>query len=207
MGLEIDHVVFRVDDLDAAGEALEGRLGLTSVAGGRHPGWGTANRIVPLGASYLELVAVVDRDEAAGNPFGKWVAGSPSGAPLGWVVRTNDLDGVARRLGLAIGDGSRATPDGGRLTWRSTGLIQAAADPCLPFFIEWGPGSRHPGAAPVAHPAGAVMISRLRLRGDRDRLAAWLGGDDLAVEVPEGAPGVLGVEVMTGAGPAILECI
>ena len=42
-------------------------------AGGRHPGHGTANRIVPLGSSYIELMAVVDRVEADSSPLGSWV--------------------------------------------------------------------------------------------------------------------------------------
>ncbi len=39
-----------VADLAAAALELEAHCGLASVEGGRHPGWGTANRIVPLGA-------------------------------------------------------------------------------------------------------------------------------------------------------------
>ena len=72
--IELDHVLIAVTDLDAAGREFEAHHGLSSVAGGRHPGWGTANRIVPLGDTYLELVAAVDAVEAAGNPFGRWVA-------------------------------------------------------------------------------------------------------------------------------------
>ena len=68
-----DHVILAVDDLDAAAGALEEREGLASVAGGRHPGWGTSNRIVPLGESYLELVTVVDAEEANGSGFGRAV--------------------------------------------------------------------------------------------------------------------------------------
>ena len=60
MGLELDHVLIAVDVLDEAGRWIEERHGLTSIQGGRHTGWGTANRIVPLGGSYLELIAVVD---------------------------------------------------------------------------------------------------------------------------------------------------
>jgi hypothetical protein len=43
---------------------MEGRYGLASIEGGRHPGWGTANRIIPLGDAYIELVTVVDDEEA-----------------------------------------------------------------------------------------------------------------------------------------------
>ena len=59
--MELDHVLIAVTDLEAAAREVETRIGLSSVEGGRHRDWGTANRIVPLGSSYLELVAVVDR--------------------------------------------------------------------------------------------------------------------------------------------------
>ena len=80
--LELDHVLIAVADLAAAARELEVRHGLASVEGGRHPGWGTANRIVPLGDTYLELIAVVDEAEAAESPFGRWVAAAQPG-PLG----------------------------------------------------------------------------------------------------------------------------
>jgi len=78
--VEIDHVLIAVADLSTAAQEMAKRDGLTSVEGGRRTGWGTANGIVPLGKTYLELVAVVDaaearrsrRDQAAG--FGE---GSP----------------------------------------------------------------------------------------------------------------------------------
>ena len=73
--MELDHVLIAVDDLEAAAKEVEERLGLASVAGGRHHGLGTANRIVPLGETYLELVAVVDDAEAAASGFGSWVGG------------------------------------------------------------------------------------------------------------------------------------
>ena len=58
--MELDHVLIACTDLEAAAREVEARIGLASVEGGRHRDWGTANRIVPLGSSYLELVAVVD---------------------------------------------------------------------------------------------------------------------------------------------------
>ena len=110
--VELDHVLVAVADLSAATREVEARYGLVSTEGGRHPGWGTANRIVPLGDSYLELVAVVDETEAAQSPFGSWVAAvHPTLArPFGWAVRTNELDNVARRLDLTVSAGSRGRP-------------------------------------------------------------------------------------------------
>lgn len=45
----IDHLIVCVGDLDEAARSFKDRLGLNSVEGGRHPGHGTANRIIPLG--------------------------------------------------------------------------------------------------------------------------------------------------------------
>ena len=72
--LAIDHVIVVVHDLDAAARRFDEQHGLASVAGGRHAGHGTGNRIVPLGSSYIELMAVVDPDEAAFSPLGAWLA-------------------------------------------------------------------------------------------------------------------------------------
>jgi hypothetical protein len=52
--LALDHVIVMVQDLDAAARRCYEATGLASVAGGRHPGHGTGNRIVPLGGSYIE---------------------------------------------------------------------------------------------------------------------------------------------------------
>jgi hypothetical protein len=181
--LELDHVLIKVADL--RDEAWQG---FVSLEGGRHPGWGTANRIVPLGETYLELVAVVDEGEAAESAFGRWVAASRVGAPFGWAVRTDDLDAVADRLGLTVREGARQAPDGRRLTWRMAGVEQAAAEPALPFFIQWGAETPFPGAA------GTRVAVALELRGDADRLRAWLG-EPLPVTVTPGAPAVVSVTV------------
>jgi hypothetical protein len=186
--LQLDHVLIAVDDLAEAAEEVEQRLGLPSVEGGRHPGWGTANRIVPLGTSYLELIAVVDPTELDASPFGAWVADAVSDGRrlLGWAARTDDLDGVAARLGLSILSGSRRSPDGALLRWRSAGVERATAESCFPFFIEWSAETRFPGLAAPAPTA----IRELQLAGDADRLASWLGPNDLPVTVSPGPPGL-----------------
>jgi hypothetical protein len=196
-----------VADLAAAAREIEARYGLASIEGGRHPGWGTANRIVPLGDAYIELVAVVDAAEAAQSPFGRWVAQAhPTLAqPLGWAVRTNKLDDVARRLGLIVAAGSRAARAGQLLRWRSAGVERAAADSSLPFFIEWGQGTTLPGHAPARHPAGAVQIARLQLGGDPDRLAAWLGAHHLPITMLAGTPALTRIMLTTTAGEIVLE--
>ena len=202
--LELDHVLIAVRDLASAAASLEERHGLASVEGGRHPGWGTGNRIVPLGTTYLELIAVVDPAEAPSSPFGTWVAEAASDEPrlLGWAARTDDLDGVAERLGLTILAGSRRAPDGSLLRWRSAGFERATAESCFPFFLEWSPETRFPGLA--AKPP-ALELRELRLAGDERRLADWLGGgDDLPIVVRPGVPAVEGLVLDGPDGPVVL---
>ena len=201
--LQIDHILIRVDDIDAAAAAFDADHGLCSVAGGRHPGWGTANRIVPLGSLYLELVAVDDDHAASANPFGRWLAGAPPG-PIGWCVRTESIEADAGRLGLTIRDGSRVTPDGGLLSWRLAGLEQSAAEPSLPFFIAWDDPFTHSGRLPARHRSGPVELVRLELRGDAGRIERRLGGARLPIGIEPGEPSVERV-VLTGRnGPIVV---
>jgi hypothetical protein len=190
--LELDHVLLAVSDLDVGAAEAEARYGLASFEGGRHPGWGTANRIVPLGDTYLELVSVVDAAEAAASAFGRWIssAAAPHLRPLGWAVRTDALETVARRLRLTPQCGSRLTSDGQRLSWRVAGIEQAAKEPSLPFFIEWAPGTPFPGGTPARHRRGPVSLARLEIRGDAERHTAWLGRHDLPVTCADGAPAI-----------------
>ena len=196
--MEIDHVLVATRDLAKGARELETRQRLRSVAGGRHPGWGTANRIVPLGSAYLELVAVVDPAEARQSAFGRWVADSATGLaePFGWAVRVHDLDAAAERHGLAVVEGSRVTPVGATLRWRTAGLERAIAEPSLPFFIEWAAGSTFPGAAPPEE-RDADGIARLVLSGTEGTLVEWLGDHALPLEMRSGPPGVLAVVVPT----------
>jgi hypothetical protein len=202
VGLQLDHVLIAVSDLAAAGREIEDRHGLTSIEGGRHPAWGTANRIVPLGDSYLELVAVVDAAKAAETAFGRWVAsGVASHARLlGWAVRTSQLNELAHRLDLPIHAGSRATPGGGQLRWRSAGLDKVAAEPFLPFFIEWESQTELPGQTAIHHRVGAARIARLSLSGDPGRLAGWLGNHQLPIVVNSGMPALTTIDISSDAG-------
>jgi hypothetical protein len=201
--VELDHVLIAVADLRAASRTLEERHGLASVEGGRHAGWGTANRIVPLGDAYIELIAVVDEGEAAGSAFGRWVASgieSGPGRPLGWVARTKRLDEVAERLGLTVSSGSRPGREGRVLRWRLAGVDEAAAEPALPFFVEWGEGTPLPGRTEIDHPAGPVRLERLELSGDAGRVTERLGTEEMPIGVTPGPPAVSGIVLATDEG-------
>ena len=204
--LDLDHLVLGVADLDDAAATLLDEHGLVALAGGRHPLWGTANRIVPLGSCYLELVAVVDPDVAADSAFGSWVAAmSARQSDWGWAVRTSDIAATAERLDLDVVPGSRVTPAGLELRWQLAGVPAADTDRTLPFFIEWGDGTPMPGSAHADHPAGEVRIGAIEVQTDAAELGRRLGHADLPVTVRPGRRGVTRVELTAGTGRIVLE--
>lgn len=206
--LRIDHVVLAVRDLDAAGTRILNEVGLGSLPGGRHPGWGTGNRIVPLGHEYVELLAVLDPIEAESSHVGRWITkASRSGDHFAaWCVSTDEIEEVAERLGLAVATGSRSLPDDRTLRWRSVGFDHAAEHPDLPFFISWdGPPELHPGRAQAQHRVEPNGIPWIEVAGDYGRLQGWLGGGDVPVRVVDGARGVRAVGISTDRGQIVLR--
>ena len=194
--LRVDHVVRAVLDLDREGERLLASFGLASVAGGVHPGWGTANRIVPLGATYLELIAVADPEAAAASVFGRAVAERASGGG-GWLalcLGDDDFEATARRLSLEVRPGARTLPDGRTIRWRGAGLEDPRRTPDLPFFIEWESNDLHPGRTTVAHPRGVTSLTNIEVAGDKADFLAWTGSADIAVSFAAREPvGILAV--------------
>jgi glyoxalase-like protein len=176
--LNVDHVVIAVANLDTAGRALAERNGLASYAGGRHPEAGTANRIVPLqGGAYLELLAVVDSEARGLSPLAGLVRRTLDASRnlAAWAVATDDIDTEAKRLGLEVTAMSRVREDGTALTWRLAGVSQSAAEPCLPFFIQWDRPDLHPAREELRHDLGAVGLQEVEVAADPERLFAWLG--------------------------------
>jgi Glyoxalase-like domain len=198
--LRIDHVVYAVRDLDEAARRFRRDHGLDSTPGGRHPGWGTANRIVPLGDDYIEIIAVVDDGVASRTSFGRSVLERTEHGD-GWLAicaATDDLDAVARRLGLDVTGGVRERPDGSELRWRSAGLEDPRREPFMPFFIAWeGPADAHPARVRAGHGVRVRGVARIDVGGDGDALRSWLGGEELPIRVSNGSRGILSVALVT----------
>ena len=203
---ELDHVLVAVTDLAVATRAIQREHGLTAEEGGRHPVWGTANCIVPLGDAYLELVTTVDAGTATRSSFGRWVRASQSEllCPLGWAVRTDDLDEVASRLGLTIEEGSRVGRDEELVSWRLAGVDEAAAEPALPFFVEWAPGTRLPGRTRAVHATCEVSITEIRVSGDPQHIEDWLGTHHVPIDIRPGTPAITAVILRTVSGDEIV---
>ena len=129
-------MIYGTADLDRACIRLKAEYGLDSVAGGRHDGVGTHNRLVPLGADYVEVLAIADAAEAAASPVGRLLAEyiEQGDGLIGWAVAVADVAAVAERLGTDVIEIVR-----GGQTGRLTGMYEALEEPFLPFFIERGP--------------------------------------------------------------------
>ncbi|TMI88039.1 MAG: VOC family protein [Bacillati bacterium ANGP1] len=217
--VSLDHILVAVPDLAEGRRRFATEYGLRALEGGRHPGVGTANMIIPLGSEYLELIAVVDAGEAGRAPTGRLISRAISeGRTFAtWAVRTDDLEGLRGHLhdlGLALpapAAGARERPDGVVLRWRTQFLEPPPASGGLPFVIEWSvPSGMHPGASAIAHPSGARRISAVRLGDPSPQQAAAriraLLGDGLPVAVEQaGTGGVLAVELVTPDGPLVIR--
>lgn len=202
----IDHVILAVADLDAAAGRLLKEHGLASVVGGRHPGHGTGNRIVPLGPNYLELMAVLDPDEAATSPLGRWVTRRAGDglAPAALCLRTDHIDRVAARLHEDPLPMTRERPDGEVLAWSLAGLGGMLGPQNLPFFIRWEiDPALHPARTPVPHRVVTGGITAAHIGPVGAELGDLLAGTP-GVVIEDGDPGVHAVTIAMGTGEIVL---
>jgi hypothetical protein len=174
-----------VPDLLLARRRMEA-LGLTVVEGGSHPGRGTANLIVPFGRQYLELLAIVDENEARTSVQGRPVMAALSARGPGlarWSVEPGDIEATANRVGEPIEQRQRTLPDGTAVRWRAVAVDRAWVEPWRCAFMVWDSPDMHPGGRHVVHPNGATGFARLDVVvPDMRKALRWLGG-----RVPSGA--------------------
>jgi len=186
-------------------------MGLCAVEGGRHPGRGTANLVIPLGSQYVELLTVVDEDEAARSPQGRPVLEALARRGPGvarWGVQSDDIEAVARRLGFPVERRRRVRPDGVVVTWRSVAVDEAWAEPWRCAFMAFDDAATHPAHEAVTHANGATGVARLDVVvPDETALTTWLGGP-----VPDGVrlttgdtPGPAALSLSTPDGPVPVD--
>lgn len=196
----LDHILLGTKDLEAGVAYVEKHTGLRAAFGGVHPGRGTRNALLSLGARrYLEIIAPDPQQPGAADAYGLRSLEVPR--LVTWAAHVEDIEGQARLLrasGIAFdgpNPGARARPDGRILKWRTLTLKDNRGG-LLPFFIEWDASSVHPSSDA---PAGCRLI-RFHAAGpdpeDLKRLAARLG---LEVEITKAEKQELRVEI---AGPA-----
>jgi len=207
--MHLDHVIYAVGPLglQAEAERLESLLGVKSLDGGVHPGFGTRIRLIPLQAGrHIEIVEVLDHPAAEKVPYGQAVRARSElgGGWLGWVISLDDLAPYETRLERQAVPGLRHFPDGRLLEWEQLGVKGLIADPQLPFFIHW---ISEPSVLPAALPA-SIGLESLQIAGSRERVNEWLGQDlpevfdgvTITFDSPSGYPGVLSATFATPNG-------
>lgn len=208
MSVEVDHVIVAAVDIDEAAHSLYDEHGLASVAGGHHAGHGTANRIVPLGPNYIEIMGIVDEDEAAASPLGRWLRSQTAAGDrlAGLCLRTSDVSLIAQRLKSQVAEMSRLRPDGVELRWRLTAVQEALDEPPLPFFITWDiPAAEFPGRAKAEHEVDPVGITRVEIGVDEARLHSWVGAVLPELRASAGEPRIHRVVIETTSGKLVLR--
>jgi catechol 2,3-dioxygenase-like lactoylglutathione lyase family enzyme len=186
VGMQFDHLMHWVPDLDAAMQAYQG-LGFTIQPGGEHPGVGTRNAAWRIDARYIELITVHDAGVARAGFGPAWSAIDATlragGGGLAFAVLVSDVVASVAELrarGVSVEDaqaGSLQQPDGATVTWALAFLSEGPA--WAPFLInygvsvaEWSSRFRGPG-----FPIDPWSLDHLVLEApDPAASASWLAG-------------------------------
>ncbi|WP_376794640.1 VOC family protein [Thermogemmatispora sp.] len=163
----IDHVIIGVKDLERAAALFREQLGLTVSGGGRHPAAGTANRIIVIGDTYLELITVVAPDEAQPSMLERLAKGE---GYWNFALSSDALEADCQRLQaqgvpvLGPTRGELRAADGRSRSWLRADIERSDLAQHYPFLIQHdssGDERRFRLAGwqqPPAHPLGAVRV-------------------------------------------------
>lgn len=157
----LDHLIITVPELEAGVAEFERLTGVKAVAGGRHPGRGTANYLIgltpagwPEGAhTYLEILGPDPQQEAPADGTLPLDAHLAQGLTLQtWAIHPHAFLAKvagANTEGIDFGevrDMSRETAEGELFEWRLTSRSPLPSKGTQPFLIDWGE-STHPAEA------------------------------------------------------------
>ncbi|MHA7900308.1 MAG: VOC family protein [Henriciella sp.] len=148
---QIDHFVWATPNLEQGCAEIERLFGVTPERGGAHPGLGTRNALLSLGANiYLEIMAPTQDTPPKGS-VGDRLARLDEPGLATWVLRSNDLNALAASATAETIDTTplgpvpteRLTPQGERLVWELLFYTRHTFGGLVPFMIDWK-GSPHP---------------------------------------------------------------
>lgn len=168
----LDHIIIGVNDLAATARVFEERLGLMPSGGGIHPTGGTANRIVVIGDTYLELIAIDRPQEAQESTRERLAKGEGF---LNFVLASDDLAADVQALKArgvaAIGPtpGELRSADNRTRGWKRADVERVALTQRYPFLIQHdsaGEERRRRLAGwntPPEHPLGVTRVQSITL--------------------------------------------
>lgn len=208
-----DHIVIAVNDLEAAAQRYRDEHGLRFQPGGIHPG-GTKNwaNLFPDG-SYIELLAVHDPALPYAGLVGRFLERHGDGL-FHWALRTDDIETVASRTGVAPTGGSIDSVDGERqASWRFVSHPDPRRDGVgLPFFIQYDGDRRDVSVEERRSRARELgveitegRIEWVEVGADADLLSAWIGDDVLDIRITPDARGLQRVGVRVDGRETVLH--
>jgi hypothetical protein len=199
----LDHLVYVTADINESIKHISMKLGVTAVAGGQHPKWGTRNALVSLGPQiYLEIMGPDTTLSRPGltRPFDIDRLKFPRLAT--WVCRSENLTKtieLGRQVGVDFGEvqsGSRTKPDGSVLSWSMTDLMMNRENGIVPYFINWG-RSIHPAESA---PKGCILKELKAKHPNPDYVRSILKAFDLDLPIEYGKAFELNAIVETKEG-------
>src|SRR5438067_1788169 len=163
----LDHIIIGVNDLEQATTVFSQKLGLTASGGGVHPSGGTANRIIVIGDTYLELIAVRTPGEAQQSILDRLAKGD---GYLNFAFSSNAIEADSKAMlsrGVSIigpTQGQLRSADGRTRGWSRVDVERRDLTQHYPFLIQHdstGEERRFRLAGwtqPPAHPLGATRV-------------------------------------------------
>jgi len=168
----LDHIIIGVRDLESAARVFGHDLGLLPSGGGIHPIGGTANRIIVIGDTYLELISIYKPEEAQESIRRRL---DEEEGYLNCVFSSDNLEADSRAIrerGVALlgpVEGSLRSADGRERAWKRADIERPDLTQRYPFIIQHdstGEERRRRLAGwstPPAHPLGAIKVHSVTL--------------------------------------------
>jgi catechol 2,3-dioxygenase-like lactoylglutathione lyase family enzyme len=163
----LDHIIIGVNNLEQAARTFSEKLGLTVSGGGNHPEGGTANRIIVIGDTYIELIAIRNPAEAQESMVERLAKGD---GYLNFVLASDDIQAdsaVMKQRGITIigpREGKLTSADGRTRGWMRTDVERPDLTQHYPFLIQHDSTGEERrarlagGKTPPEHPLGATKI-------------------------------------------------
>jgi len=135
----IDHIIIGVRNLEQAATQFSQKLGLAVSGGGIHPTGGTANRIIVIGDTYLELIAIHNPTEAQQSMLDRLAIHE---GYLNFVLASNDIEADSNAMinrGVTIlgpTRGSLRAADGRTRGWSRINIERPDLAQRYPFIIQ-----------------------------------------------------------------------
>jgi hypothetical protein len=202
--LALDHIAVATERLQSGAADVERALGLPVQPGGRHAAMGTHNRLLSLGAEYLEVIAIDPDGRAPDQP--RWFDldhFSGTTRTTTWICRCDDLG--AALAAAPAGTGVPWALERGDLRWRMA-VPRDGRLPCaglFPALMQWE-GTAHP--APRLADVGARLAGLRLISPEAAELRAALAPliDDPRLEIAAGPAPRIEARLATPAGEVVL---